>query len=68
MSKKQSLHLEVSPTGQAAYLKFPLQNGSERKVAENIRIHDLIEGYSGPDVILDFDRAGQLLGIEVLLE
>jgi len=58
----------MSPSGEVAYLKLPHSPNEDRKVARNVRIHDLLPGCIGPDVILDFDKNDKLIGIEILLE
>ena len=68
MPKSKKITFSLSPSGEVAYLKLPISANDERKVARNIRIHELISGFKGPDVIFDFDKEGRLLGIEILLE
>jgi uncharacterized protein YuzE len=34
-------------------------------VDKQLRLSDLIEGYKGPDIYLDFDEKGVLIGIEI---
>ena len=47
-----------------AYLRvageFPL------RVARSVRVTEAIAGYRGPDVILDLDATGALIGIELV--
>jgi uncharacterized protein YuzE len=66
MTTKQKIEFTVSPSGEVAYLQLPIAKGCVRKVAKNLRLHDLINGYCGPDIIFDFDRNGRLIGIEIL--
>ncbi len=35
-------------------------------VANTIPLHQIVEGYEGPDINLDFDGQGRLIGIEIL--
>jgi hypothetical protein len=35
-------------------------------VKKQIRLSDLIEGYKGPDIYLDFDGDDTLIGIEII--
>lgn len=49
-------------------MKLPHSQNEDRKVVRNVRVYDLLSGYVGPDVILDFDKHGKLIGIEILLE
>ena len=37
-------------------------------MSKAVRLIDLIGKYKGPDVVLDFDEAGVLVGIELLAE
>ena len=52
----------------ASYLTLPDHPGRGTRgcVANSIPLDQLVEGYEGPDVTLDFDREGRLIGIEVL--
>ncbi|WP_197026649.1 DUF2283 domain-containing protein [Caulobacter sp. UNC358MFTsu5.1] len=52
----------------ASYLTLPLHpgRGTWGCVANTIPLDQIIEGYKGPDVNLDFDAQGRLIGIEVL--
>ena len=68
MPKSESIAFTLSPSGEVAYLKLPLPPSGERKVAKNIRLHEIIAGFKGPDVIFDFDKDDRLLGIEILLD
>ena len=63
------IELKVSPNDdEVAYLYLPdhPRNGSTKKVEKQIEIRDIIEGYSGPDLYLDFDENGTLIGVEIL--
>jgi hypothetical protein len=35
-------------------------------VKKTIRVHNLIEGYKGPGIGIDFDEEGRAIGIEIL--
>jgi hypothetical protein len=35
-------------------------------MSKSVRLRDLIGSYEGPDVVLDFDLRGVLVGIEIL--
>jgi len=65
----QKLKLEISEDDDdVAYLTLPDHPGSGTPgvVARQVRLRDLME-FSGPDVHLDFDRNGTLIGIELLM-
>ncbi len=34
-------------------------------VKKQVRMADLIEGYKGPDIYLDFDASGTIIGLEI---
>lgn len=44
---------------------FPRDN-SRGCVARTLMLHQLIDDYDGPSLILDFDHSGRPIGIEVL--
>ena len=65
----KSIQLNVSEDdSDVAYLMLPGHpgKGTPGIVAKQISLADKIEGYKGPDVYLDFDKEGQLIGIEIL--
>ena len=51
------------------YLKLPAHPGAGTTgaVKKTIRLSDLIENYKGADINLDFDDAGELIGVEILV-
>jgi hypothetical protein len=59
--------LRVSEDDQdVAYLRLPSHPGETCKMSKSIRLVDLMGSYEGPDVVLDFDQDGVLVGIEFL--
>ncbi|MEL6300071.1 MAG: DUF2283 domain-containing protein [Pseudomonadota bacterium] len=54
----------------AGYLELPEHpgRGAAGCVKKSVRLHDLIEDHKGTDVILDYDKDGVLIGIELLFE
>lgn len=62
------IHLVVSPDDEEmAYLYLPahpsqITPGISKK---QMRLSNLIENYKGPDIYLDFDESGTLIGIEI---
>lgn len=36
-------------------------------MSRTVRLHDLLGAYEGPEVNLDFDQEGVLVGIEILV-
>lgn len=51
-----------------AYLTLPDHPGRATRgcVAKQTRLYDVIQ-YNGPDILLDFDKNGRLIGVEVLM-
>jgi hypothetical protein len=49
-----------------AYLRLPSHPGETCRMSKSIRLVDLMGSYTGPDVVLDFDQEGVLVGIEIL--
>ncbi|MFY0577767.1 DUF2283 domain-containing protein [Vitiosangium sp. GDMCC 1.1324] len=59
--------LRVSEDDQdVAYLRLPSHPGETCKMSKSIRLAELMGSYTGPDVVLDFDQDGVLVGIEIL--
>jgi uncharacterized protein YuzE len=57
--------LKISDDDQSvAYIE--IDTGRKRLVDRQIRINDLIEGIIGPDLVIDIDREGHVLGIEII--
>ncbi|HYO72872.1 MAG TPA: DUF2283 domain-containing protein [Archangium sp.] len=68
-SKKKlgRFELRVSEDDQdVAYLRLPSHPGETCKMSKSIRLAELMGPYTGPDVVLDFDQDGVLVGIELL--
>lgn len=51
-----------------AYLMLPKHPGKgvQHAIRKQVRLSDCLD-YSGPDLYLDFDNEGTLVGIEILL-
>ena len=58
--------LQVAEGNDVAYLRLPSHPGGLCKMSRSLRLRDVLGGYQGPDVVLDFDMEGTLVGIEVL--
>ncbi|OJT20782.1 hypothetical protein BO221_28115 [Archangium sp. Cb G35] len=68
-SKKKlgRFELRVSQDDQdVAYLRLPSHPGETCEMSKSIRLAELMGSYTGPDVVLDFDQDGVLVGIELL--
>ncbi len=66
---RQKISLEVSPNDEGvAYLYLPDHpgQGSRGAVDHQTQLCELIENYKGPDIYLDFDIRGRLIGIEII--
>jgi hypothetical protein len=48
-----------------AYIRLP-RSSENPKIVKNINLSDIIAGYKGCDVVLDFTEDGTLVGIEIL--
>jgi hypothetical protein len=65
---KSKILLSISEDDEnVAYLALPEHpgQGTLRATAKQIRLRDLM-AYSGADIHLDFDKDGQLIGLEIL--
>lgn len=51
---------------EVAYLRLPGHPGDTVRVSKSVRLFDVLGQYVGPDVVLDFDANGVLVGIEVV--
>ncbi len=49
-----------------AYLRLPSHPGETCKMSKSLRLTELMGSYTGPDVVLDFDQDGVLVGMEIL--
>lgn len=59
--------LQVSEDDQdVAYLRLPSHPGEICKMSKSVRLIEILGAYKGPDVSLDFDEGGVLVGIEIL--
>jgi Protein of unknown function (DUF2283) len=63
-----SIELTVSDDDPGvAYVSLPAHPGPQPgAVLKSIDLHELLPGYEGPDLVFDFDKAGRLIGIEIL--
>lgn len=50
----------------ASYLYLPDHPRSDACIANTVPLEQVLPGYQGPDVNLDFDQGGRLIGIEVM--
>ena len=65
----KTIRVKMTRSKKTAYIALP---GHPRGlvcgcVAKTLRLGNIIKQYNGPDVNLDFDSAGKLIGIEILV-
>jgi hypothetical protein len=65
--KRGAFKLEISEDDdEVAYLRLPTHPGTDVcPMSKSVRLIDIIGPYKGPDVVLDFDKRGVLVGIEI---
>ena len=66
--KNQNINLEVSSDdADVAYLMLPNHpgRGVQKVTVRQVRLSDLLK-YVGPDIYLDLDEGGRLIGVEIL--
>jgi len=64
------IYLKVSEDDpDVAYLYLPGHPGKGEVAItkKQIRLHDIIKNYKGPDIYLDIDHKDNLIGIEILV-
>lgn len=69
MSNTKQMHFQVCDVHPGvAYLTLPDHpgRGVYGCVDRTVELRDIIGDYKGPDVNLDFDKEGVLIGIEIL--
>ena len=64
------LNLSVSDDNTMAYLYLPAhpQDNSVGAAAKQVHLSALIADYQGPEIILDFNKEGVAIGIELMLD
>lgn len=67
MSDHKGWKLSVGDDGDVAYLYLPAHPRIEAHgvITKQVRLADILH-YSGPDIYLDLDKDGKLLGIEIV--
>jgi hypothetical protein len=69
MQQKKPIDLTISEGDPyIGYIRLPAHPRTDASgvVARTIRLHDLVGPYDGPELNLDFDHEGVLIGIEIL--
>lgn len=57
----------VGREARTAYVFLPGHESLPGEAAKTLSLDNIVEGYKGPRVHLDFNKAGELIGIEVLV-
>lgn len=67
---KLGIKLEKNEDGDMAYLFLPEHPGKGKAgvVTKQVSLHSVIANYQGPEIFLDFDKNGVIIGIEFLLD
>lgn len=65
---KVKARLENNKDGDMAYLFMPKHPGKgiPGVTAKQISLHSIIPNYQGPEIFLDFDKSGEIIGMEFL--
>jgi len=66
--KTNNIRLKISESDSAVgyvYLENT-EDRQERKVSKTIALKDVVQGYDGIPVYLDFNKNGDLIGIEIV--
>lgn len=66
---KAGINLEKNEDGNMAYLFLPEHPGKGKRgvTVKQILLHSVIANYKGPEIVLDFDKDGVIIGMEFLL-
>jgi uncharacterized protein YuzE len=64
------IHFDINKDGDVAYVRLPahLGKGKLNAVAKQVLLESLIDSYKGPEIYLDFNADGVIVGIEFLLD
>jgi len=65
---KGKIELKTFENGQSGYLSLPDHPGPGVAgcVTKQVRLSDVVKGYDGVDIFIDFDSEGRAIGIELL--
>ncbi|MDG0803655.1 DUF2283 domain-containing protein [Pectobacterium polaris] len=68
--KGNVINLELSNDGDMAYLVLPNHpgKGNAGVAVKQVALRSVIENYQGPEIYLDFDINGAIIGMEFLLD
>ncbi|EMO4163624.1 DUF2283 domain-containing protein [Morganella morganii] len=68
--KKKMIKIETSSDGDMAYLFLPKHPGKgiPGVTSKQISLNSVISNYQGPEILLDFDKAGEIIGMEFVFD
>lgn len=63
------IKLETNEDGDMAYLYLPKHpgKGSAGVIKKQVSLHEIVKDYQGPEIFLDFDENGVIVGVELFL-
>ena len=67
---ESEIKLEKNEDGDMAYLFLPAHpgKGAPGITTKQISLHSIIVNYQGPEIFLDFDKNGVIIGMEFILD
>ncbi|MEQ6970954.1 DUF2283 domain-containing protein [Pectobacterium polaris] len=68
--RKKRINLDVSDDGDMAYLFLPshLGKGKAGVAVKQVALQSIMDNYQGPEIHLDFDSNGNIIGMEFFLD
>jgi len=57
----------VGRDARTAYVYLPGHQSRPGEVSKTVSLDNIVEGYNGPRVHLDFNKTGELVGVEILV-
>lgn len=66
MSKKKIIFKGCVGDELTAYIYLPNHPPGSAKSKKTVHLYELLKDYVGPDIIFDFDKHNELIGIEIL--
>ncbi|MBT0384010.1 DUF2283 domain-containing protein [Morganella morganii] len=68
--KEKIIKIETSSDGDMAYLFLPKHPGKgiPGVTSKQISLSSVISNYQGPEILLDFDKAGEIIGMEFIFD
>ncbi|MBQ4769777.1 DUF2283 domain-containing protein [Pectobacterium versatile] len=68
--RKNRINLEISDDSDMAYLFLPSHPGKGKAgvTVKQVALQSIMENYQGPEIYLDFDSDGNIIGMEFFLD